>query len=64
LPPVEIWTKRVPVELEEDFPSVTFRVLPIVLAVTYLCPVDILGSLVLVNQVISLVQGTGVAVEP
>ena len=67
LPAVEIWTKRFPIALGEDFPSVTIRVLPIVLAVTYLCPVDILGSLVLFHLLYLLKEGlirkTGFGVE-
>ena len=46
LPLVELYTKRFPLALPEPFPAVTIRVLPLVLAVTYMCPLDILGSLV------------------
>ena len=57
LPLVEIWTKRFPVQLGEEMPYVTFRVLPIVMAVTYLCPVDILGSLVLFHLLYLVKEG-------
>ena len=57
LPPLEIWTQRFPMYLGEHFPSLTFRLLPIVLAVTYLCPVDILGSLVVFHLLYVLKEG-------
>ena len=47
LPLMELYTKRHYVELPQPFPTMTFRVLPLVFALTYLCPLDILGSLVL-----------------
>ena len=57
LPTVGIWTERYPVQLGEDFPNLTFRVLPIVLAVTYLCPVNILGSLIFFHLLYVLKEG-------
>ena len=47
LPLIELYQKRYQVVLPQPLPTVTFRVLPIVLALTWLCPLDILGSLVL-----------------
>ncbi len=46
LPPVELYWKFYSIRFSEYF-GLTIRVLPLVLAVTYLCPLDILGSLVL-----------------
>ncbi len=57
LPPLEIWTRRFAFNFGEHFPGLTFRVLPIVLAVTYLCPVDILGSLVVFHLIYILKVG-------
>lgn len=47
LPEFILYIDRMTLILPEPFGSLTFRVLPLVLAVTYLCPLDILGSLVL-----------------
>ena len=47
LPEFIVYTKRMAVTLPQPFAGLTFRVLPFVMTVTYLCPVDILGSLVL-----------------
>ncbi len=46
LPLFELYTKRFFLELPRPFPGLTIRVLPLVLALTYLCPLDILGSIV------------------
>ncbi len=46
LPLFELYTKRFHLELPRPFPGLTIRVLPLVMALTYLCPLDILGSLV------------------
>ena len=47
LPEFNLYTRRMAVTLPQPFSGLTFRVLPFVLTVTYLCPLDILGSLVL-----------------
>ena len=46
LPLFELYTKRFHLELPQPFSGLTIRVLPLVMALTYLCPLDILGSLV------------------
>lgn len=46
LPLIEVYAKRYAVSLPRPLPDLTFRILPFVLALTYLCPLDILGSLV------------------
>ena len=46
LPLFELYTKRFYLELPRPFSGLTIRVLPLVMALTYLCPLDILGSLV------------------
>lgn len=57
LPPVELYWKHYEVELGDPFPGVTLRVMPLVLAVTYLCPVDILGSMVVFYLLVVLKKG-------
>ena len=57
LPIVELYWKHYELELGEPFPWVTFRVMPLVLAVTYLCPVDILGSMVFFYLLVVLKMG-------
>jgi hypothetical protein len=42
---VDIYAMRYPLDLGELFGGVTVRLLPTVMAVTYLCPLDIMGSL-------------------
>ena len=59
LPEFIVYTKRMAVTLPQPFAGVTFRVLPFVLAVTYLCPVDILGSLVLFYLLSIVIVKTG-----
>ena len=46
LPEFILYTRQMGMTLPQPFPGLSFRVLPFVLAVTYLCPLDILGSLV------------------
>ena len=43
--PIGLFISYYPVVLPEPFPLIIFRVMPLVLAVVYLCPLDILGSL-------------------
>ena len=43
---IDVYTTSFPIALPQPFPGLTIRVLPLV-AVTYLCPLDILGSLIL-----------------
>jgi hypothetical protein len=66
LPLFELYTKRFPLELPRPFPGLTIRVLPLVLALTYLCPLDILGSIVffvlLATFKIGTMERIGVAV--
>ena len=57
LPPLELYWKFYEVPLGQDFPILYFRVMPLVLAVTYLCPVDILGSLVFFHLLAVLKTG-------
>jgi len=47
LPEIEIYRERFTIDLPLPFQPLAVRVLPLVLALTYLCPLDILGSLVL-----------------
>ena len=47
LPEITLYWESYELELGRDLPSLSIRVLPLVLAVAYLCPLDILGSLVL-----------------
>lgn len=47
LPLVEVYSKTYRLVLPEPMPALTIRVLPLVLTLTYLCPLDILGSIVL-----------------
>ncbi len=47
LPQAEFYLERFQITLPRPWPSPVLRVLPLVLALVYLCPLDILGSLVL-----------------
>ena len=47
LPTIGLYLERYVITLPQPFPSVMLRVLPMVLALVYLCPLNILGSLVL-----------------
>lgn len=57
IPLLELYTKRYLLPLPQPFPALTLRVLPLVLALTYLCPLDILGSLILFNLLAVLKLG-------
>lgn len=57
LPLVELYTKRFSLELPPPLPALVIRVLPLVLALTYLCPLDILGSLVLFSLLAAIKIG-------
>ena len=46
LPTIDIYWKRYTYNLGPGYPELYFRVMPLVIAVTYLCPLDILGSMV------------------
>ena len=46
LPQFELYWKRYTYDLGPGYPEFYFRVLPLVISVTYLCPLDILGSMV------------------
>ncbi len=58
LPLFELYIRRFALELPWPLPGLTIRVLPLVLALTYLCPLDILGSLVLFVLLATLKIGT------
>ncbi len=45
LPAVVLYSLRFPLDLPEPFGGLTIRLLPTMMAVTYLCPLDIMGSL-------------------
>ena len=47
LPQAEFYLERFQITLPRPWPAPVLRVLPLVLALVYLCPLDILGSLVL-----------------
>ena len=53
LPPVEFYWKFYDLHLTPDF-FLTVRILPLIMAVTYLCPVDILGSLIFFHLLAAL----------
>ena len=46
LPIIELYWKWYTAKLGPGYPELYFRVMPLVIAVTYLCPLDILGSMV------------------
>ena len=58
LPLVELFTKTYSLELPRPFPALVIRVLPLVLTVTYLCPLDILGSIVAFSLLAAVKIGT------
>ena len=47
LPTLDVYWKRYTIELGAGYPLLYFRIMPLVMAVTYLCPLDILGSMFL-----------------
>ena len=57
LPTFDIYRKMYSLPLGEDFPHLYFRIMPLVLAVVYLCPVDILGSLTLFHLLAVIKEG-------
>jgi hypothetical protein len=44
--PMGIYWERYEIEFPEPYPSIRVRIMPLIMAVTYLCPLDILGSMV------------------
>ena len=66
LPLSEFWLKSYSVQLSRPFPGVGIRVMAPVLALTYLCPLNILGSLVFFSVLSTLklgvMRGAGVSV--
>ena len=55
LPAVDLYSLRFPLDLPEPFGGLTIRLLPTMMAVTYLCPLDIMGSL-LVFYLLSVIK--------
>ena len=53
LPPIEFYWKFYDLNLTPDF-FLTVRILPLIMAVTYLCPVDILGSMIFFHLLAAL----------
>ncbi len=45
--PMRIYWERYVIEFGEPYPPLRIRIMPLIMAVTYLCPLDILGSMVL-----------------
>ena len=66
LPLIELWTKHYALALPRPFPGLTIRLMAPVLALTYMCPLHILGSLVffalLAALKLGLMQRVGVRV--
>lgn len=60
LPTFELYWKRYTYDLGPGYPELYFRVLPLVISVTYLCPLDILGSMV-AFALMALVKGSVMA---
>ena len=54
---IDLYTKQFPIAMPASFPAIILRVQPLVLAVTYLCPLDILGSLVFFQLLANLKMG-------
>ena len=65
LPPIEFYWKFYDFNLTPDF-FLTVRILPLIMAVTYLCPVDILGSMIFFHLLaalkIALMKRTGFSI--
>ena len=65
LPPIEFYWKFYDLNLTPDF-FLTVRILPLIMAVTYLCPVDILGSMIFFHLLaalkIALMKRTGFSI--
>ena len=65
LPPIEFYWKFYDFHATPDF-FLTVRVLPLIMAVTYLCPVDILGSMIFFHLLaalkIALMKRTGFSI--
>lgn len=66
LPLVELWTEHYRLALPQPFPGLTIRLMAPVLALTYMCPLNILGSLVFFTLLgalkLGLMQRVGVRV--
>ncbi len=56
IPALEIYWKWYAIELGTGYQAVRFRIMPLVMAVTYLCPLDILGSMFLFH-LLALAKG-------
>ena len=56
LPTLDIYWKWYAIELGAGYQAVRFRIMPLVMAVTYLCPLDILGSMFLFH-LLALAKG-------
>lgn len=57
LPLSEFWTKASALELPRPLPNLTIRVMAPVLALTYMCPLNILGSMVFFSLLASVKIG-------
>lgn len=57
LPLIELWTKRYALTLPRPFPGLTIRLMAPVMALTYMCPLNILGSLFFFSLLASLKLG-------
>ena len=57
LPLIEVWTEASHIQLPKPFPTLIIRVMAPVMALTYLCPLNILGSLVFFSLLAALKAG-------
>ncbi len=57
LPPIEFWTKASVLELPRPMPDLIVRVMAPVLALTYMCPLNILGSMVFFSLLAAVKTG-------
>ena len=60
LPKLGLYWERYAIELGEPFPVIRVRIMPLIIGVTYLCPLDILGSMFALHL---LAVGKGAAME-
>ncbi len=60
LPRIGIYWDLYDIHLGEGFPTLHFRIMPLVVAVTYLCPLDILASMV-VFHLLAIFKGAAMS---
>ena len=60
LPRIGIYWDLYNIHLGEGFPTLHFRIMPLVVAVTYLCPLDILASMV-VFHLLAILKGAAMS---